>query len=117
MAAVGARALPHVAPVLAEGLNRRAAEAGPACMREILDTIQEKKLPLSFPLEYRYVKADDIWLSMFEGQDGCSISIHQFGDMDYKAVFAEIEPIFWKYGGRPHWGKIHTLDAKRLAQR
>lgn len=91
------------------------AETGPACMLEILDTISNKKLPLSFPLEFRYVKADDIWLSMFEGQDGCSISIHQYGDLDYKAVFAVIEPIFWKYGGRPHWGKIHTLDAKRLA--
>ena len=92
------------------------AEAGPACTREILDTISKKKLNLCFPLEYRYVKADDIWLSMFEGQDGCSISVHQFGDLDYKTPFTEIEPIFWKYGGRPHWGKIHTLDAKRLAQ-
>jgi len=91
------------------------AELGPACLREILKTIEDQNLPLAFPIEYRYVKADDIWLSMFEGQDGCSISIHQFGDLDYKAPFAVIEAIFWKYGGRPHWGKIHTLDAKRLA--
>lgn len=90
------------------------AELGPACLREILKTIEEKNIPLPFPIEYRYVKGDDIWLSMFEGQDGCSISIHQFGDLDYKAPFAVIEAIFWKYGGRPHWGKIHTLDAKRL---
>jgi len=92
------------------------AEAGPACVREILKTIKDKHLPLCFPLEYRYVKGDDVWLSMFEGQAGCSISIHQFGDLDYKTPFAEIEPIFWKYGGRPHWGKIHTLDASRLAK-
>lgn len=92
------------------------AELGPACTREILATIKDKKLPLCFPFEYRYVKADDIWLSMFEGRDGCSISIHQYGDLDYKAVFSEIEPIFWKYEGRPHWGKIHTLGGKQLAQ-
>ncbi|MFT5711510.1 MAG: FAD-linked oxidoreductase [Halioglobus sp.] len=92
------------------------AEAGPACVQEILTTIKDKKIPLCFPMEYRYVKADDIWLSMFEGHDGCSISVHQFGDTDYKAVFAEIEPIFWKYEGRPHWGKIHTLEAEQLAQ-
>jgi FAD-linked oxidoreductase len=91
------------------------AEAGPACIREILQTIRTKKLPICFPLEYRYVKADDIWLSMFEGRDGCAISVHQFGDIDYKPYFAEIEPIFWKYQGRPHWGKIHTLDAQRLS--
>jgi FAD-linked oxidoreductase len=91
------------------------AEVGPACMQEIMQTIRTKKLPISFPFEYRYVKGDDVWLSMFEGRDGCSISIHQYGDLDYKRVFAEIEPIFWKYEGRPHWGKIHTLDAQRLA--
>lgn len=91
------------------------AEAGPACVREILRTIRERRLPIAFPLEYRYVKGDDIWLSMFEGRDGCSISVHQYGDTDHRAYFAEIEPIFWKYEGRPHWGKIHTLDAARLA--
>ncbi len=52
---------------------------------------------------------------MFEGRDGCSISVHQYGDVDYRPYFAEIEPIFWKYEGRPHWGKVHTLDAKRLS--
>lgn len=90
-------------------------EAGPACLREILRTIREKKIPVCFPLEYRHVAADDIWLSMFQGRAGASISVHQFGDLDYKPYFAQIEPIFWKYEGRPHWGKIHTLDAKRLA--
>ncbi|MBJ7313640.1 D-arabinono-1,4-lactone oxidase [Rugamonas sp. CCM 8940] len=91
------------------------AESGPDCVREILRTIRQRKLPIAFPLEYRYVKADDIWLSMFEGRDGCSISVHQYGDTDHRAYFAEIEPIFWKYQGRPHWGKLHTLDAARLA--
>lgn len=91
------------------------AAAGPACVREILRTIRARKIPVCFPLEYRYCKADDIWLSMFEGRDGCSISVHQYGDTDYRPYFAEIEPIFWKYEGRPHWGKIHTLGAPQLA--
>lgn len=92
-----------------------AAELGPQCLREILGTIRKRKLPLSYPIEYRHVKGDNIWLSMFEGGDGASISIHQYGDLDYKAVFSEIEPIFWKYRGRPHWGKLHTLGATELA--
>ena len=93
-------------------------EAGPTCLREILTVVAKKNLPVCFPLEYRYVKGSDVWLSMFEGlgdSGGCSISVHQYGDIDYRAYFAEIEPIFWKYQGRPHWGKLHTLDAKRLA--
>ncbi len=91
------------------------AEAGPDCVKEILQAVRDKRLDLCFPFEYRYVDADDIWLSMFEGRPGCSISIHQWGDMDYRPVFAEIEPIFWKYEGRPHWGKLHSLGAEQLA--
>ncbi|MCY1544233.1 FAD-linked oxidoreductase [compost metagenome] len=90
-------------------------EVGPACLREILALVRAKNLPMPFPIEYRHVKADDIWLSMYEGQAGAAISIHQFGDKAYKELFAEIEPIFWKYNGRPHWGKLHTLNAKSLA--
>lgn len=109
--------LPHVRIVRFREMEYTVpAEMGPTCLREIMQHIKDKKLPYSFPLEYRYVKGDDVWLSMFEGQDGCSISVHQYGDIDYRPIFSEIEPIFWKYQGRPHWGKIHTLDAKRLAQ-
>ena len=91
------------------------AEAGPSCLREILRTIRERDIPVVFPIEYRYVKRDDIWLSMFHARDGCSISVHQYADEDHTAYFAAIEPIFWRYEGRPHWGKLHTLGAERLA--
>lgn len=91
------------------------ADAGPACLKEILSTITKKKIPVVFPIEYRYVQRDDVWLSMFSQRDGCSISIHQFFDEDYRAYFDEIEPIFWKYEGRPHWGKLHTLGHKQLS--
>ncbi len=93
------------------------AEAGPECLREILDTIEARNIPIVFPIEYRYVKADDVWLSMFSGRDGCTISIHQFHDQDYRPYFDAIEPIFWKYEGRPHWGKLHTMTADALAAR
>ncbi|MDR3367562.1 D-arabinono-1,4-lactone oxidase [Rhodoferax sp.] len=91
------------------------AEAGPACIREILQTIRDQNIPVCFPLEYRRVDADDIWLSMFSGRPAATISVHQYGDLDYKPYFAAIEPIFWKYQGRPHWGKLHTLNATDLA--
>ncbi len=90
-------------------------EAGPACLREILDTIKRKNLPSWYPLEYRVVKGDDITLSQFHGRDSASISIHQHYTMDYHNYFAAIEPIFWKYDGRPHWGKLHSLNHRQLA--
>ncbi len=90
------------------------AEAGPACLREILKTIDSRQLPTWFPIEYRYVQGDDIPLSMFEGRDSCAISIHQHYSMSYHEYFAAIEKIFWKYEGRPHWGKLHSLHADQL---
>jgi len=90
------------------------SEAGPACLREILALIDKKRLPTWFPIEYRYIKGDDLPISMFEGGERCAISIHQHYTMDYHNYFAEIEPIFWKHGGRPHWGKLHSLNARQL---
>ncbi|WP_417520793.1 D-arabinono-1,4-lactone oxidase [Marinobacter sp.] len=92
------------------------AEQGPACLREILQLIERNNLSTWFPIEYRYVKADDAPLSMFQGRDSCAISVHQHYSMDYHNFFAAIEPVFWKYNGRPHWGKLHTLNSRHLKQ-
>jgi FAD-linked oxidoreductase len=94
-----------------------AAEDGMQCLQEVLYTIKKQKIDVVFPIEYRYVKGDDIWLSQFYQRDSCSISIHNFSDRDYRQYFAAIEPIFLKYGGRPHWGKVHTLTAETLAEK
>ena len=92
------------------------ADAGPACVREILKTVREQNLNSFFPLEYRYVKGDDIPLSMFNGRDTCAISVHQDYRLDFHNFFAQIEPIFWKYEGRPHWGKLHTLNHNQFSK-
>lgn len=92
-------------------------EVGAACLREILQTIEKKEIDVVFPLEYRYVKGDDLWLSMSTGEeDHAAISVHRTASEDYWPYFNEIEPIFWKYGGRPHWGKIHSLSHKELTR-
>lgn len=90
-------------------------EAGATCLREIRKTVIDKKVDVVFPLEYRYVSHDDTWLSMCAGhEDHAAISIHRMAGVDYRPYFDLIEPIFWKYGGRPHWGKLHTLGAPEL---
>lgn len=90
---------------------------GEPCLREILKTIQQQEIDVVFPLEYRYVQHDDTWLSMSAGEeDHAAISIHRVASEDYRPYFNLIEPIFWKYGGRPHWGKVHTLGAQQLTK-
>ena len=92
-------------------------EVGAECVREILKTIYDQGIEVSFPLEYRYVGAEDPWLSMAYGDHPhATISIHRTASQDYRPYFDIIEPIFWKYGGRPHWGKVHSLSHKELSQ-
>ena len=90
--------------------------AGAECLREVLRTIAEREIDVVFPLEYRYVARDDTWLGMSSGaEDHAAISIHRTATEDYRPYFDAIEPIFRKYGGRPHWGKVHSLGHAELS--
>ncbi len=92
------------------------AEQGVACLREVLSTIKAHAPKVSFPLEYRYIKADDTMIGMFSERDGCAISVHQFVDEPkWREYLSLVEPVFHKYQGRPHWGKWHSLKEPELA--
>jgi FAD-linked oxidoreductase len=90
---------------------------GPACLMEIIDTVRASQLRTLFPIEYRHVAAESAWLSPFHQQACASISIHQYWQVDHRPLFALVEPILQRHGGRPHWGKLHTLTATGLAAR
>lgn len=80
-------------------------------LKEVIAWIRKRKLPVTFPFEFRLTAADDIWLSPFNATPGASISMHQYAKMPWRELFAEAEPIFRAHGGRPHWAKRHTLTA------
>ena len=90
-------------------------EAGIACVKEVIRTL-EKRNEVFFPVEFRYVKADDAWLSPFYQRDSCSIAVHAAHDEAWNYLLSDIGPVFRKYGGRPHWGKLHGFTARELAQ-
>ncbi|MFA6240212.1 MAG: D-arabinono-1,4-lactone oxidase [Candidatus Hydrogenedentales bacterium] len=91
------------------------AEHGPAALREVVQWVESERIGVSFPIEYRFVKGDGLWLSPFYGRDSVTISLHQYYGMDYAAYFNHAERIFRKYDGRPHWGKLHSLASRDLA--
>jgi L-gulonolactone oxidase len=91
-------------------------DRGPDAMRELADHVEKKNVQVMFPVEYRHVKGDDIWLSPFYQRDSASISVHQYAGMEHENYFAAAEAIFRNHGGRPHWGKIHSLGARDLAR-
>lgn len=77
--------------------------------------IEHEKIQVQFPVEVRFVKSDDIFLSPAYQQDSCYIAVHLYQGMNFEKYFKGCEQIFLQYGGRPHWGKIHYLTAKELA--
>ncbi|TPN81895.1 FAD-binding protein [Mesorhizobium sp. CU2] len=86
-------------------------EEGPKALAEII-ALTEKHFPeVYFPMEVRSVAPDEFWLSPFHKRLTCSIAIHHDAANDPLPFMRAAEPIFRKYGGRPHWGKMHSLNA------
>src|SRR6266567_6087408 len=49
------------------------------------------------------------------GVQTCALPIfHQYSGLPYQAYFDRFESIVAEVAGRPHWGKMHSLDAGRL---
>ncbi|MCU1642543.1 MAG: L-gulonolactone oxidase [Nocardia sp.] len=85
--------------------------------REIGRWIAAHDEKIAFPLELRFAAADDIPLSTASGRDTCYIAVHQYHRMPYQRYFQAFYDIAGEFGGRPHWGKMHELDASVLRAR
>jgi FAD-linked oxidoreductase len=81
-------------------------------VREIL-----ARYPVSFPIELRFVAADDALLSPAYGRDSAYVAVHLFEGLPWEAPFREVEALMSGFGGRPHWGKWSFLGADELAPR
>ncbi len=91
------------------------AEHGPACFNEVRAMILRDFPDLEWPLEYRTVRSDDIWISAAGGRETVTISAHQDIGLDDRDLFEACEAIFRRYEGRPHWGKVHYQSGEDLA--
>jgi FAD-linked oxidoreductase len=87
-------------------------DAGLTTLWEIIQYVRRRRLPVSFPFEFRWTAGDELWLSPFNHGPSASLSIHQYARMPWNELFAQIEPILRAAGGRPHWAKRHTLSAR-----
>ncbi|GAB3286403.1 D-arabinono-1,4-lactone oxidase [Parasphingorhabdus pacifica] len=92
-------------------------ETLPDVLAELRASVPGIEHPVMFPVEVRVAAADDIWLSTAHQRSTAYIAIHQFARMPYRHWFSTFESIVRHVGGRPHWGKLHTLDADALRYR
>ena len=84
---------------------------------EVRALIAERGWRISFPIEVRFAASDDLWLSTAHGRESGYIAVHRYYRENPTEYFAAVERIMTAHGGRPHWGKMHTLDAAQLTER
>ena len=91
-------------------------ERGPDCVRELRQLMLTKHKDALWPLEYRTVKPDEAFLSPEHGRATVTISAHQPAERPYRPYFDDVEAVFRNHSGRPHWGKLHQMNAAQLAK-
>lgn len=89
----------------------------PEVIKDVMHAMNTCGERVLFPIEVRGTAGDDVPLSTAKGRESCYIAVHRFHKDDHRALFRHIEPILKTAGGRPHWGKIHTLTHEDLLER
>jgi len=91
--------------------------AAPAVLAELRRVHEANDWRAAFPVEVRVAAADDIPLSTASGRESAYIAAHVPAGTDPGQWFSALESIAGEVGGRPHWGKLHGLDAAVLRSR
>lgn len=90
---------------------------GPSAMSELRDLMLRDHPECTWAVEYRTQPGEDALLSPTGGRDSVTISVHQAVDQPWEPFFRDAERVFLAHGGRPHWGKLHHLDAAEVGAR
>lgn len=85
--------------------------------RAVRELIERRGWRIEFPIEVRFAAGDDRWLSTAYGRATGYIAVHRYWRADPSVYFEAVEQIMLEHGGRPHWGKLHTLTAEQLRER
>ncbi len=89
----------------------------PDVLREMDTWIRRSGEQVAFPVEVRFAAADDIWLSTAYDRESAYVAVHRYHRRPYERYFDAVEAILAAADGRPHWGKLHGLDAEQLRDR
>jgi xylitol oxidase len=90
----------------------RHAAAALDALRGLADRIQ----PHLHVAELRTMAADDLWLSPSQGEDVfCIAFTWQKHPEEVAALLPDLEARLAPFGGRPHWGKMSSLDGDAVA--
>ncbi|KAJ2700376.1 D-arabinono-1,4-lactone oxidase [Coemansia sp. IMI 203386] len=93
-------------------------EKAPDALRQLRIWINKearnpKGVRVHFPVEIRFVRESDVWLSPTYGQKVCYIGVIMYRPygrpVPYKKYWRAYEDVMRTLGGRPHWAKAHGM--------
>ena len=82
---------------------------------QVISALKEQLKPVLMISEVRTIAADNQWMSPFYQQD--SVAFHFTWEQDkegVEAVLPLIQDGLAQFDVRPHWGKVFTIDPKRM---
>ena len=71
---------------------------------------------VNFPMEVRFVAADDVPMSPANGRDSCYIGAYVSSLKWAQNYFREFEALMSDYQGRPHWDKSFSLPHEKIRE-
>ena len=90
-------------------------DVGLEALRELRALVDRSDWRIGFPVEVRTSPADGIPLSVASDRDTLYLAVHTNAQSDHRGYFRAVEDVMRRYGGRPHWGKLHNRTAEDLA--
>jgi FAD/FMN-containing dehydrogenase len=86
----------------------------PEALEQVLGLFGQGRPAANFPLEMRFVRRDDIWMSPAQGADTCQIGAYTTNGPDCTTYFDRFWQVLRPLGARPHWGKELDHDASEI---
>lgn len=89
-------------------------EMGRDAVEQVQKLIQQKHPDQKYPMEVRWVKQDQGFLSPFSNRDTTVISVSGAPGTNYWPYLRDVDSLLADFEARAHWGKIHFLTRSRI---
>lgn len=90
------------------------AEHGQQAVESVQHLLRTTHSDQKYPIEVRWVKADEGYISPFAHRDTTVISVSGAPGTDYWPYLRNVDAVLSEFDARVHWGKIHFMTRERL---
>lgn len=98
-------------PIHREAEYAFSMDDAPEALMRIVRLVEGEQLAVNFPVEVRFVREDDAWMSPASGRPTCQIGGYMGDSADLSRFFRAFHALSRELGARPHWGKETDVDA------